>query len=194
MLIDMYVAFHDASLQGTRVIQVDECVFTFSTFKNKSWSHVYDNIEVVDKKITIKAQALIAGISEDKGLETYLITQRSIKTPDYLEFLQLIADLYPDQRVVLLLDNLSVHKTTDARAAYARHGMVPVFNVPYSPQFNGIEFYWSLVKAHYKRLLLYHLMHNLKVDCVDLIKSAMKRVSDEKAIKCAVEGRKNVEK
>jgi len=37
-------------------------------------------------------------------------------------------------------------------------------------------------------------MHDLPVDTVDLIKSATKRVSDEKAIICATEGRLRVER
>ena len=41
-------------------------------------------MSVVDKKITIKCHALIAGISEDSGLETYLIAPKSIKTCEYL--------------------------------------------------------------------------------------------------------------
>ena len=57
-----------------KIIHLDEAVFTFSTFRNKSWSSAYNNIEVIDKKITIKAHAIIAGISEDKGLESYLVT------------------------------------------------------------------------------------------------------------------------
>ena len=86
-----------------------------------------------------------------------------------------------------------MHKTQEARAAYLQYNITPVFNVPYSPQFNGIEYYWSLVKNHYKRLLLYHLMHDLPVDTVDLIKSSIKRVPDAKAIICAREGRVRVE-
>ena len=151
------------------------------------------NIEVIDKKITIKTHAIVAGISEDVGLEAYLIKPKSIKTAEYLEFLQQLAEKYPEQQIILFVDNLQVHKTQEARAAYLQYNITAVFNVPYSPQFNGIEYYWSLVKNHYKRLLLYHLMHDLPVDTVDLIKSSFKRVPDAKAVICAREGRVRVE-
>ena len=39
-----------------------------------------------------------------------------------------------------------------------------IFNVPYSPDFNGIETYFSLLKAEYKSLLLERLMNGAIVD------------------------------
>ena len=87
-----------------------------------------------------------------------------------------------------------MHKTKDTKRAYEKFKITPVYNVPYSPEFNCIEFYWSLIKAHYKKLLLYHLMHDLVIDTVDLIESSTKRVSKEKTIVCARRGRVNIEK
>jgi len=49
---------------------------------------------VIDRKVTVKAHAIIAGISEELGLETYLIKPKSIKTLEYLEFLQVLGDKY----------------------------------------------------------------------------------------------------
>lgn len=100
--------------------------------------------------------------------------------------------MYSDQPIILFVDNLAVHKTKDARAVYTKLNITPLFNVAYSPEFNGIEYYWSLVKQHYKKLLLYHLMHDLPLDQADLIRSAVKRVSDEKAQACAREGKRRV--
>jgi hypothetical protein len=94
----------------------------------------------------------------------------------------------------LFVDNLSVHKTKETKKAYDKLNITPVYNVPYSPEFNGIEFYWGLVKNHYKKLLLYHLMHDLPIDTVDFIVSAMKRVNKEKTTNSARHGRINVEK
>jgi hypothetical protein len=47
---------------------------------NRSWYKKYDNIEVYDKKVKVVTHALLAGISEDSGLEAYVIHPRSIKT------------------------------------------------------------------------------------------------------------------
>lgn len=51
-----------------------------------------------------------------------------------------------------------MHKTRPVKAAYERLGISPIFNIPYSPDFNGIESYFSMVKCEYKKMLLQHLM------------------------------------
>jgi transposase len=50
----------------------------------------------------------------------------------------------------LFLDNLSVHKTKDAKLLFEALNITEIFNVPYCPQFNGIESYFSQIKATYK--------------------------------------------
>ena len=85
-------------------------MFTFSTLIKKSWSSSYDNISVIDRNVTVKAHTIIAAISEELGLETYLIKPKSIKTPEYLEFLQLICEKYEGQQIILFVDNIYVHK------------------------------------------------------------------------------------
>ena len=72
--------------------------------------------------------------------------------------------------------------------------MTPIFNVPYSPQFNGIESYFSLVKGEYKKLLLKYLILNQKFDVHALIKKSIDLVSNEKAMNCARNGREAIEK
>lgn len=52
------------------------------------------------------------------------------------------------------MDNLAVHKTSEVMEIYKKLRITPIFNVPYSPDFNGIESYFSLVKAEYKKLFL----------------------------------------
>ena len=66
--------------------------------------------------------------------------------------------------------------------------MVPIFNVPYSPQFNGIESYFSLLKSEYKKLILQRVMKGIPVDAVALIKDSLKRVEDSKTRRCVRNG------
>jgi hypothetical protein len=71
--------------------------------------------------------------------------------------------------------------------------ITPIYNIPYSPQFNGIESYFSLLKAEYKKLLLKHLMSETNFEVLSLIKQALKLVSDDKAMNCARNGREAIE-
>ena len=63
-----------------KIIFIDEAVFTFSTFNTKAWSPAYASIAVREGDIRIKTQAIIAGVSLDKGLEHFLISLKSIST------------------------------------------------------------------------------------------------------------------
>jgi transposase len=52
------------------------------------------------------------------------------------------------------MDNLRLHKTKAVTEACKRLKVRTIFNVPYSPDFNGIETYFSLLKGEYKKLIL----------------------------------------
>ena len=83
-----------------------------------------------------------------------MIRPRAINADYFIEFLKELREKSRDQFIVLFMDNLQVHKTDEVKTAYERLKFSAVFNLPYSPDFNGIESYFSLVKGHYKKLLL----------------------------------------
>ena len=84
----------------------------------------------------------------------------------------------------IFLDNLSVHKTNLSKEMFKELNVIPIFNIPYSPQFNGIETYFSLLKNEYKNLLLQRVMAEKPVDAVSLINKAIQKVPLEKTKKC----------
>jgi transposase len=86
------------------------------------------------------------------------------------------------------LDNLAVHKTKEVLETYERLNIKPIFNVPYSPQFNGIESYFSLLKGEYKKRLMQKLLKGNKLNTVDLIKTSINQVADEKTRRCIRNG------
>jgi hypothetical protein len=59
-----------------------------------------------------------------------------------------------------------------------------IFNVPYSPDFNGIESYFSLVKGEYKKLILQHVMKGTPTNTIKLIEESISSVTNDKVIKC----------
>jgi hypothetical protein len=66
----------------------------------------------------------------------------------------------------LFLDNLTVHKTKDAKHLFEKLNIIEIFNVPYCPQFNGIESYFSQLKATYKKLLLKCVISDAPYDTI----------------------------
>jgi len=60
--------------------------------------------------------------------------------------------------------------------------------MPYSHEFNGIESYFSLVKAEYKKLALNQLLKDIPLDTVSLIKRSVDNIDDDKVKKCVKYG------
>jgi hypothetical protein len=138
----------------TRVVYLDETVFTFRTFRSKGWAHRRDRIKVNDSDLKVQTLALIAAISEDGGLIDFAIHPRAINTDVFVAFVRQLSEKLGGGDFALFLDNLSVHKTKDAKLLFEALNITEIFNVPYCPQFNGIESYFSQIKATYKKLFL----------------------------------------
>lgn len=51
--------------------------------------------------------------------------------------------------------------------------IIPIFNIPYSPDFNGIESYFSLVKAGYKNLWMQQYQKKQHIDPANLIEAVI---------------------
>ena len=137
---------------NTRVIYLDQTVFTFSTFRSKGWAHKRDRIKVNDSDLKVQTLALIAAISEDGGLIDFAIHPKAINTEVFVSFVKQMSEKVGGEDFALFLDNLSVHKTKDAKLLFESLNITEIFNVPYCPQFNGIESYFSELKGNYKKL------------------------------------------
>jgi len=77
-------------------------------------------------------------------------------------------------------DNLQVHKTKGVVEIFTQKKDRQIFYDPYSPDFNGIESYFSLVKCEYKKHILQQLMKGIKPKSISLIHESIKRVEKEK--------------
>ena len=161
---DMYDAVKVTRHRDVKLVWVDEAMFTFNTFSTRAWSAKHQSIEVNDADIRIKAMAFLGAISDNGGLEAYTIHPRSVTTKEFIEFVEMLSDKFHGQEFAIFMDNLQVHKTKDVLNTCKRLKARPIFNVPYSPDFNGIDTYFSLLKGEYKKLILERLIKRVKVD------------------------------
>lgn len=83
------------------------------------------------------------------------------------------------------MDNLSVHKSRDTQSVYKDLGLETIYCVPYSPQYNGIESYWFLIKQEFKKMILVKMMNDEAIDVLELIRTSIDKVSDDKVMRCA---------
>ena len=94
----------------------------------------------------------MAAISKEKGLEHYKIYEKSVNTQKFKQWLGELREMNGDDKIALLLDNLPAHRSESARMEMAKLGFRAIFNVPYSPEYNPIEFTFSKVKEKFRRL------------------------------------------
>ena len=81
----------------------------------------------------MKAQAIVAAISEDVGFEHYLTHLRSISSEQFIKFLEELSRKFKKKPLAIFMDNLMVHKSSEVREAYVKLKITPIFNIPYSP-------------------------------------------------------------
>ena len=132
--------------------------------------------------------AFLGAISDNGGLEAYTIHPNSITTKEFIEFVEMLSDKFHGQEFAIFMDNLQVHKTKEVLETCKRLKARPIFNVPYSPDFNGIETYFSLLKGEYKKLILERLIKGIKVDSSSLIVQSIQKVDQEKVKRCVTGG------
>ena len=71
---------------------------------------------------------------------------------------------------------------------FEKLNITEIFNVPYCPQFNGIESYFSLVKAQYKKLLLQQVIKGSEIGTEGMIKMAVASVDQDQVKRCVEYG------
>jgi hypothetical protein len=157
----------------TKVVYLDETVFTFSTFKSRGWSNQRDRIKVNDSDLKVQTLALVAAISEEDGLIDFAIHPRSINTETFVAFVRQLSQKLAGEDFALFLDNLSVHKSGHAKLLFEELNITEIFNVPYCPQFNGIESYFAQIKSTYKKHLLQTVIKGVSIDTIDFVKRSL---------------------
>ena len=79
--------YESAHSSGARIIFIDEAVFSPQTMLEKSWSGRNESINVQDLRNRMKTEAIITGISKERGLECFMIKERSFNQDSYIEYL-----------------------------------------------------------------------------------------------------------
>ena len=127
---EMHRAVRSARLQDKKLVWVDEAVFTFNTFSSKAWSARHSSIEVKDTDARVKTMALVAAVSEDSGLEAFMIHPKAISATEFVQFVRSLSQKLEGREFSMFLDNLQVHKTSEVAEVCRQLGVQRIFNVP----------------------------------------------------------------
>ena len=65
----------------------------------------------------------------------------------FIMFLHQLHQSWPDKKLIIILDNGSIHKSKKVQKFILKHGWVELFYLPpYSPEYNPIERFWHWLK------------------------------------------------
>jgi hypothetical protein len=146
-----YALYH----QDTYMVQVDECCFTVTRKTRRHWAPKGDPIRCATHYANQGYRTVVAAIHEKDGL---ILQHTQAKAFDQYEFYAFLKELREKvgkaKRLVVLLDNCSIHKTHYIRdTCESPLNITLLFNVPYRPDLNGIELFWKVAKLRYYCLL-----------------------------------------
>ena len=82
------------------------------------------------------------------------------------------------------MDNLSTHTSEKSKAEMARLGFRYIYNVPYSPDFNPIEFVFSKVKQKFRTLRARKLAGVIQDGHEALVRQAVQSVRKKDIVNC----------
>ena len=108
----------------------------------------------------------------------------SVNIPKYKVFVEELRARYFLDDICLYFDNLSVHRSHAIRDRLDELGIAYIFNPPYSPEFNGIEFVFSIFKNRIKRERLNAILHRRKMDLNKEIMKAFHSIDRLNIINC----------
>ena len=95
---------------------------------------------------------MIAGTDSVSGALTYDIKPSFQKKEDVVTFLRKVKARYPcGTKLAIFWDNAASHRAKLVTEELRDLDMIEIRNVAYKPQFNGIEYVWSLFKVHFRK-------------------------------------------
>lgn len=105
------------------------------------------------KKNTTKLRANTFGFYSLNGNSVIDFKKRSRKE-EVCEFLELIREHNPNKEIILQLDNFPSHWANKTRQRADELNITLIFQPPYSPDLNPIEFIWKSIKRELSPLLI----------------------------------------
>ena len=139
-----------AILQGFQIVQIDEMMVTKNTLPTHDWSKLNHNTSIDIAKTNITPIAVVGAVSREDGINLIMTFPKSLNIKKFKVFLEQLRSKYPFSNMILMMDNLSLHKSKVSVARMDELGFRYCWTPPYSPETNGIEEVWSQSKRYIK--------------------------------------------
>ena len=173
-----------ASERGFRIIQLDECYVTKNTLQSNAWAIKRENIDLDYKQLQLEVKAIIAAVSRENGLDHMEVFRHSTTKIKFKLFLEGLRRKFPFDDIILVMDQLSLHKAADVKELMDELGFLYTYTPVYSPAYNGIEEVFSLGKGLIKARRLQNLIDGAEENMTELIKSSFNSINTHHIAKC----------
>lgn len=151
------------TLPARKVVVIDESSTHLDMMRHYGRAPRGQRVYVKQRRNWGKNMTLLAGMTLD-GMTEALVIEGSVTTPVFEAFIEqvLLPTLSPGDLVVL--DNLSAHKSSRVQQRLREHGCQLVFLPAYSPDFSPIELAFSKIKE---------FLRDVRAQTVDTLIDAM---------------------
>ena len=173
-----------AKKDGYRIVYIDETMFTRKSIPSKEYCLPSQNMMVDQALINEPTLAMLSGISKEKGQETYMIFPFSVNIAKFKEYLTKLREENEGEKICIFMDNLSTHTSQKSKDAMKTLGFKYIYNVPYEPDYNPIEFVFSKIKQKFKCLRSQKFAGIINDGHEALIQKAVKSVRKQDIVNC----------
>ncbi len=139
-----------ASLDANKLIFLDECSISTALNHRYGWAPAGERV-VLHAPVRGTRRTMVGAIALD-GRRALDIIEKGLRIPSFIEYVRnrLVPILRPGDIVVM--DNLKIHRNAEAIELIEKAGATVLFQPPYSPEFNAIEFCWGWIKHRLRRI------------------------------------------
>ena len=145
--------------RGFRIVYLDETMVTTKTIPTHEWSGVKHQIQVDQQHYGRKAIAVLAGVSQERGVDLMMQFEKSVNIEKFKVWLDELRARHFHDDICLVLDNLSVHRSHAAIDRIDELGFEYVFTPAYCPDANPIESVFSMFKARLRKERIACILH-----------------------------------
>jgi transposase len=175
-LRDISTQLRDLTSKGYKILFVDETMFTYQTNYRSDYMVKGANMRLPQSSYRGDTIAMVAAVSADFGFEYYQLFYKAVDRDLFMEFIENLREDQGDDKIAIFLDNLRVHHTLKVKELCKSLDIPLVFNLPYSPDYNPIETYFSLLKNLFKRMKLSYIANGNAIDVPLMVDKCADRV------------------
>ena len=159
----------------------------------RTYSYPNQPIEFYEKWGDHTQVHVCAIIDADNGPLVLHVMERTeehkgFKKEDMVVALQKLRDVLPEGPIGLFWDNASIHKAGDTMAEARRLQIEPFFNVPYRPQWMGVEHLWKHMKEQYRAHITNLRARKIEFSNLDVVQTLCDNLDREQVKSIAVAG------